>query len=304
MAQKLITVFGATGNQGGSVIKHILADPSLCKEFKIRGITRDTSKPAAQALAKQGVELKSADLNSKTSVKEAITGSHTVFLVTNFWETMSAETEMTQGKNVADAAKECGVSHLIFSSLLNVTQTTQGRLKNVPHFDDKAQVEEYIRATGVPCTFVLAGYFMSNFATMLNKNADGTYALAFPISEKTQLPLFATAEDMGKFVKAAIKNAASLNGKHVLAATDYYTIDRLLCEFEQVTGKKASYTQVTAEQYKASLPEAIALEMLETHLFTEQPGYFNGASLGESLALLEEKPTTWKEFVKNCAAFK
>lgn len=59
---KLITVFGATGNQGGSVIKHILADSTLSKIFKIRGITRDTSKPAAQALAKQGVELKAVSI--------------------------------------------------------------------------------------------------------------------------------------------------------------------------------------------------------------------------------------------------
>ncbi|PHH81961.1 hypothetical protein CDD82_7448 [Ophiocordyceps australis] len=303
MAQKLITVFGATGNQGGSVIKHILADPVLSKEFKIRGITRDTTKPAAQALSKQGVELKSADLNSEASIKEAISGSHTVFLVTNFWESLNAEMEIRQGKNVADAAKEEGVSHLIFSSLLNVTELTQGRLKHVPHFDDKAEVERYIKTTGVPCTFVMPGYFMSNLPGMMKKAADGSYELAYPISEKSEIPLFATAEDMGKFVNAAIKNAASLNGKQVLAATDYYTVERMLSEFEQVTGKKATFTQVTAEQYKSFLPEAMAQEVLETHLFTEKPGYFNGMSLKESLALLDERPTTWKDFVKNSTAF-
>ena len=62
---KLITVFGATGNQGGSVIKHLLADATISKTFKIRGITRDVSKPAAQALSKQGVELKSVGRTSK-----------------------------------------------------------------------------------------------------------------------------------------------------------------------------------------------------------------------------------------------
>ncbi|KAK3059618.1 hypothetical protein LTS18_010424 [Coniosporium uncinatum] len=81
---KVITVFGATGIQGGSVIKAILADQSLTKEFSIRGVTRDVSKPNAQALAKQGVDLVTADMNSKESITSAIKGSHTVFLVTNY----------------------------------------------------------------------------------------------------------------------------------------------------------------------------------------------------------------------------
>lgn len=107
----------------------------------------------------------------------------------------------------------------------------------------------------------------------------------------------------GKFVKAAIKNAATLNGKRILAATDYYTPERILAEFEEVTGKKASYVQVTPEQYKSFLPAAMAEEMLENHLFIESPGYFNGASLKESLDLLDERPTTWKEYVKKSSAF-
>ncbi|KAK5000204.1 hypothetical protein LTR66_000895 [Elasticomyces elasticus] len=100
---KLITFFRVTENQGGSVIKHILADATLSKEFKIRSIGRDTSKPAAQTLVKQEVEVVS---------------------------------------NVADAAKEAVVSHIIFSSLLNVTETTSGRVSYVPHFDRKNKIEK------------------------------------------------------------------------------------------------------------------------------------------------------------------
>lgn len=104
-------------------------------------------------------------------------------------------------------------------------------------------------------------------------------------------------------MKAAIKNSADFNGKRIFAATDYYTPERILAEFEEVTGKKATFVQVSAEQYKSSLPEFMAEEMLENHLFIENPGYYNGASLGESLSLLEEKPTTWKEFIKKSGAF-
>ncbi|KAK5014586.1 hypothetical protein LTR16_003797 [Cryomyces antarcticus] len=299
---KLITVFGSTGNQGGSVIKHLLADATLSKEFKIRGVTRDTSKPAAQALAKQGVEV--ADMNSKSSVAKAIEGSHTVFLVTNYWETGRPEVEITQGQNVADAAKDAVVSHLIFSSLLNVTETTGGRLSHVPHFDGKSEIERYIRGTGVPCSFVLPGYFMSNYLQMLRKGSDGAFMLAYPVSNKAKFPLFDAAEDTGKFVKAVIKNREKVLGHHVLEATDYYTPERILAEFEEVTGKKTRYARVSAEQYKGFLPPAMAEEMLENHLFVEDPGYFAGADLKESLDLLEEKPVTWKEFVeKNSGAW-
>jgi uncharacterized protein YbjT (DUF2867 family) len=137
-------------------------------------------------------------LSSKSSVVEAVTGAHTVFLVTNYWESMNADTELAQGKNVADAAKECGVSHLIFSSLLNVAETSGGRLTHVPHFDAKAKIEQYIVSTGVPCTFVLPGYFMSNYLQMLSKKDDGSYTLAYPVGPQAKFPLFDAADDTGK----------------------------------------------------------------------------------------------------------
>lgn len=217
---KIITVFGATGNQGGSVIKYILEDASLSKEYKIRGITRDTTKKSAQDLANQGVEVVSvcvigrfirknylsnysqADLNHVDSVTAALAGSHTVFLVTNYWETTNGDIEYSQGKNVTDAAKKTGVSHILFSSLHHVTEETKGRLKNVPHFDSKAQIEKYIRASGIKCTFFLPGYYMSNFTRMLNKSENDTYQLFFPVDgKKAKFPLFDAAQDTGMILK-------------------------------------------------------------------------------------------------------
>ena len=106
MAQaKLLVVFGATGNQGGSVIKSILGDPKTAKEFKIRGITRDPSKPNAKALEAKGVETVAADINSKEQIKAALQDAYAVFAVTNYWEKMDAELEKQQGQNIADLAK-------------------------------------------------------------------------------------------------------------------------------------------------------------------------------------------------------
>ncbi|CAI7628464.1 hypothetical protein N7533_008606 [Penicillium manginii] len=295
---KLITVFGATGNQGGSVIEAVLTDPALSKEFKIRGVTRDTTKKSAQDLAKKGVEVVTADLDSVESLSAALKGSHTVFLVTNYWETMNADVEFSQGKNVADVSKAIGVSHLIFSSLHNVTEQTKGRLSHVPHFDSKANVEKYIRASGLGCSFILPGYYMSNFTQMLNRAEDGSYQLFYPVSNEAKFPLFDAAQDTGLFVKVAIKHAVQLKDKQVLAAAKYYTPQEIVDIFSRVTGKTAVFLQISPEQYKASLPAAVATEYLENQLFVEEPGYYLGESLEPTLKLLDSKPTTWEEFLK------
>ena len=90
------------------------------------------------------------------------------------------------------------MSHLIFSSLLNVTEVTGGRLSHVPHFDGKADVEKYIRGLGLPfTTFVLPGYFMDNYKMMLQKQEDGNYGLALPVGKDSKFPLFDAEEDTG-----------------------------------------------------------------------------------------------------------
>ncbi|WEW59213.1 hypothetical protein PRK78_004682 [Emydomyces testavorans] len=306
---KLIVVFGATGNQGGSVVNAILQDPELSKEFKIRGITRDVTKPAAKALESKGVEVKSADMDSPASVGDAVASAHTVFLVTNYWESADPEKEYNQGKNVADAAKEANVSHLIFSSLYHILDASAGALRHVPHFDSKANIELYIRELDIPATFVLPGYFMSNFLDTLRKGEDGTYTLMLPITNKAQFPLFEVfdtgkpatetlnAVTQGKYVVTAIKQRESLLGKQLLGASDYYSPDRIIEEFAQVTGHQAKFIPIEAEEYMKSLPPAIARELLETHQLLESPGYYAGASLDESLKLVEQRPTSWKEYV-------
>jgi uncharacterized protein YbjT (DUF2867 family) len=138
-------------------------------------------------------------MSSTSSAAPAVAGAHTVFLVTNFWESASKDTEIAQGKAVTDASKAAGVQHLIFSSLRNVTEISQGRLPHVTHFDSKAEIEQYIRGSGVPATFVLPGMFMSSVISMLNKQGD-TYTLAWPVKpEQAQIPLFDVAEDTGLF---------------------------------------------------------------------------------------------------------
>ncbi|RCI13557.1 hypothetical protein L249_5606 [Ophiocordyceps polyrhachis-furcata BCC 54312] len=300
---KILTVFGATGNQGGSVIDAVLGDATLRNEFRIRGVTRDSSKPAAKALSARGVDVVQADMSSAAAAAPAVQGAHTVFLVTNFWESMSAETEKAQGRAVTDACKAAGVKHLVFSSLLDITKLSQGRLTGITHFDSKAWIEEYIRASGVPATFVLAGLFMSNFLGFIRKDqgqGEG-YVMMWPEGvsvDGAPIPLFDAAADTGKFVKPVIKQYPELLGRRIYAATAYMTLDKVLATFADVMGRPARAQVVPAETWKSFLPPEGAQELLENMLLLESPGYYGGEALDGSLALLEEKPTAWRAFVE------
>lgn len=142
-----------------------------------------------------------ADLNSTDSLRSGLQGSDVIFLVTNYWETKDGALELQQGKNVTDVAKELGVSRLIFSSLHHITEESNGRLSHVAHFDSKANIEKYIRASGIDCTFFMPGYYMSNLKTMLKKGDDGAYSLSLPVSATTKFPLFDAAHDTGMYLE-------------------------------------------------------------------------------------------------------
>lgn len=140
-------------------------------------------------------------MNTAEQVAPAVKDAHTVFLVTNYWETGSGNVEVDQGKAVADACKTAGVKQLIFSSLLNTNKISNGRLTHIKHFEGKAEIEEYIRQINVPATFVLPGFFGSNLFTSIRKNEDGSFAWALPASgDKTKVPIFDVTTDMGKYL--------------------------------------------------------------------------------------------------------
>ncbi|KAI9889276.1 MAG: hypothetical protein M1814_005651 [Vezdaea aestivalis] len=309
--KKTVVVFGATGSQGGSVINSLLADSGTASSFHIRGITRDPSKASAQALVKRGVECVTGDLDDPASLTSAFKGAYAVFAVTNYWEKMSGEVEFAQGKAIADTAKAEGVQHLIWSSLLDINELTKGEYPNVYHFDTKAKVEQYIRDLGIPATFFLPGYYMSNLVNMgtirPNPQDESKYIFAFAGARSTTIPLFNAEGDTGKFVKAILKNREKTLGKQLYAATDYYTIDQIIDTFKATfpnSGKDFDYFHIPEADFKAALaagmhaPEPVQNEMWENMVFMDKYGYYGKADLGETLALLEEKPTSLEDFFK------
>ncbi|KAH8705810.1 NmrA-like family domain-containing protein [Talaromyces proteolyticus] len=297
---KIITVFGATGLQGGSVIRAIQSHPQLSHEFRIRGVTRDPSKPAAKDLASNGVDIVRADLNDADSTTTAIEGSHTVFVVTHFEDSYSYDVEIQQGKNAADACKKTGIEHIIFSSLVDISQASKNVFTKVFHFDSKARIEQYIRDVGLPATFVLAGSYMQNQFYTIRKEGDG-YVLPLPAGDDMQFPLLDVASDYGKFVNVALLQRHDMLGKRIYAAQEYYRPSRIVNELSEILDRPARVLSLPPAEFQKLMPDAMAEDLTEMGQAFVSPGYYGGADLATSQKLLQGNLTTWKDFVKHHA---
>lgn len=245
-------------------------------------------------------------MDDTTSLTKVMTGATAVFGVTNYWEHLDKARETTQGKNLVDAAKAAHVSHFIFSSLPNVTKLTKGALTHVYHFDAKAEVEEYARASGVPSTYFHAGFYMTNVPMkMMRPAADGTWTFSMPIPKEAPVPVYDT-EDTGKYIKAAVLNRDKVLGKQILGATEYMTLEGLVDAFKKVfpeAGKTARYEQVSDETHRAGMlqsgmPEFVVEDLMENFEMFRRFGYYFGESLDETHKLVEDKLTTYEEFLR------
>ena len=309
----VITVFGATGNQGGSVIAALLDSPALAAQYTIRGVTRDPTKPSAQKLAAKGVEPIKADLNDPASLKAAVAGASAVFAVTNYWDTMSKSTEETQGKNIVDACVAARVQHLVWSSLPNATKLTGGSLTNIEHFDSKANVSVYAEAekakTGLWVTHFMPAYFMQNIRPDVRPDPEtGVATWALPWSESTtQLPLLDIVADAGKYVVGALAQGAAANGKFVQGVSQWTTPGQVVKTISEVTGSKTVFKEISVDAWREHLPlpDLAKTELGENMLLIRDYSYYGkGTQLkqGDSDALLEEvggqKLTTFADFVK------
>ena len=167
---KTVLVTGATGRQGGAVIRHMLRN-----EWKLRALTRSPNASAAQELTRQGVEVVQGDLEDPASLERAARGVYGVYSVQDFWS-VGVKREVQQGKNVADAAKKSGVEHFVYSSAGGAERNS-----GIDHFESKWEVENYIRRLGLPATMIRPVAFMENYYIdqveigILKRQADGSY---------------------------------------------------------------------------------------------------------------------------------
>ena len=274
---KLLTVFGATGQQGGSVVEYVINDPELSKQYKVRGITRDLTKSAAQALQKKGVEMVEADADDKKSLEQAMQGSHTVFGVTaTIYDEKLKERELAQGKAMADAAVAAGVQYFIFSSLTNGGKVSGGKIRHLAHFDVKAEIEDYIRTKPMKSAFFAPGSFMQNFNHFMGPRpvGDGNYAIAHFVKPETQLPLINTVDDTGKYVGAILADPDKYEGKVFSSATRLYTYSEIVEQMSKSSGKTVHYKQLPLDVWKSFLPAESADYLVDMFLWIQDYGYY------------------------------
>lgn len=282
---KHLVVFGATGNQGGSVINSVLNDSALRQEYTIRAVTRDTSTPSAQHLQQKGVEVVIGNADDTPSVQKALHGAHTVFfLTTTIYDDKLEERELAQGKRIADAAVSVGAKYLIFSTLPSINANSGGKYNKGGHFDVKSEIEKYIRTLPIKSAFFAPGSFMQNFATNMRPNSagDGSYIFATVASPETKLPLIDITQT-GKYVSAILANPDAFEGKVLCAATKLYTMDEIVQIISKSTGKIVVYRQLPEEVFRKFLPPAMADYFVHMLLYIQDFGYY-GQKTAEDVA--------------------
>jgi uncharacterized protein YbjT (DUF2867 family) len=257
--RKVIAVLGATGAQGGGLVRAILADPA--GGFAARAITRDKGSDKAIALADAGAEVVEADVDDPASVRAAFAGAHGAYCVTFFWEHFSPERETKQARDMARAAKAAGVKHVIWSTFEDTRKkvpladdrmpTLMGKYK-VPHFDSKAEADATFTELGVPTTFLLTSFYWDNlihFGMGPKPGPDGTLLFTLPMGD-AKLPGIA-AGDIGPCAYGVFKRGANLIGKYVGIAGEHPTGAEMAAALGRALKREVRYNAVTPAQYRA-----------------------------------------------------
>jgi len=256
MSKKTIAVVGATGAQGGGLVRAILADPS--GGYTARAVTRDAASDKAKALAQQGAEVVAANVDDKASLRRAFDGAHGAFCVTFFWDHFSPEKEQAEARAMAEAAKDAGVKHVIWSTLEDTRQrvplsddrlpTLMGKYK-VPHFDAKGEADAFFREL-TPATCLRTSFYWDNliyFGMGPKPGPDGTLAFTMPMADK-KLPGIA-AEDIGRCAYGVFKRA-DLIGKTVGIAGEHLTGAQMAAALTKALGKTVVYNAVPPEAFR------------------------------------------------------
>jgi uncharacterized protein YbjT (DUF2867 family) len=255
---KTIAVVGATGAQGGGLVRAILADRS--GGFGARAITRKPDSDKARALAALGAEIVAGDADDPASLERAFAGAYGAFCVTNFWEHLSAEREAAQASALARATRKAGLQHAVWSTLEDTRErypltdtrmpTLYGKYK-VPHFDAKGAADRVFAAEAAPTSYLLAAFYWENFIYFglgPRKGADGKLTLALPLGGQ-KLPGIA-AEDIGKCAYGVFKRGAAVAGQRFGIAGDVLSGPEMAAKMGRALGREVGYADVPFDVFR------------------------------------------------------
>ena len=258
MSKDIIAVAGATGAQGGGLVRAILNDPD--SRFAVRALTRDPSSDKAKVLAAAGAEVVAADVDDVESLKQAFDGAYGAYCVTFFWEHFSPDKEQAQARNMATAAKATGLKHVIWSTLEDTRKwipldddrmpTLMERYK-VPHFDAKGESDAIFTELGVPTTFLLTSFYWENFIYFgmgPKPGPDGKLAITLPMGDQRLSAM--AAEDIGKCAYGIFKAGSEFIGQTVAIAGEHLTGAEMAEAMGRAIGQDVGYNAVSPEAYR------------------------------------------------------
>jgi len=244
MGKQSILVLGGTGAQGGSLVKSLLKDGS----WTVRVLTRNPESEKSKELAAKGVQIFKGDMSNVDDLRAAAKGVDALFAVTSFWDPSSMFKEAEIGKKIVDVAVELKVKHFIWSTLPNVATISKDKW-HVPHFTDKAIVDDYARSKNLPIVSVVPPFYFQNFTSFFPPKWEGeTAVFTLPMPEKCFLTAY-DVNETGDFVLQVLKNFDHWRGKTVPMIGEHKHPQEYIEIFSKVTGQKARYQSVSVEQF-------------------------------------------------------
>ncbi|MFI5911817.1 NmrA/HSCARG family protein [Dactylosporangium sp. NPDC051541] len=250
---RVITVLGATGTQGGAVARALLAGG----EFGVRAVTRDAASPKAQALAGLGAEVVEASLTDEASLRRALTGAYGAFLVTPYWEHRSPARELSEVEHFIAAAQATGVRHVLWSTLEDTREAIPAGDERmpwladgyrVPHFDVKGGAADALFAkSGLPTTYLLMSFYWDNLL-QLRRDPDGTLALHLPLGD-TRIAGVAS-DDIGRVALRVLQEPEATIGAVVPVVSGYHTGEQMAAALGTALGEPVAYRPPTHDQFR------------------------------------------------------
>jgi uncharacterized protein YbjT (DUF2867 family) len=240
--KKIILVTGATGAQGNSVAKALLAE----NRFAVRILTRNAMFPKAIALRHAGAEVIEGDMKDFESLKHAMRGCYGVFGVTNYWEHFEEEYQL--GKNLLEAVRQSGIQHFVFSTLENYCKLSGGKYA-VPHYDIKATLQEYAKELSLPATFVQPAFYYENFLSVfpLQPDNNGAWYFGFPQGDARLATI--SVKDLGGIVATIFMHPDMYMLRVVRAVGDDRSCAEYASILSRVLGRRIYFKHIPREVY-------------------------------------------------------
>ncbi|MER7281206.1 NmrA/HSCARG family protein [Dactylosporangium sp. NPDC000244] len=298
---KVITVLGATGTQGGAVARALLAGG----EFGVRAVTRNAASAKAQALTGLGAQVVEATLTDEGSLRQAFDGAYGAFMVTPFWEHRSPARELTEVETLISAAQAAGLRHVLWSTLEDTREAIAaddnrmpylGDGYRVPHFDVKGGAADALFAkSGLPTTYLLMSFYWDNLLAQPQRDPDGTLALHLPLGDT---PIAGVAsEDIGRVARRVLQQPSATIGATVPVVGEYLTGEQMAAALSTVLGEPVAYRPPTHEQFRNfGFPGADELGNMFQY-YTEFPESYLGRRDLEAARAFNPDPLSLTDFL-------